>query len=53
MLVFVEIIHLYLKKIYILFQGKMCDGKTPHSVSQRGVWLRAVQVRAESDSTQC
>ena len=43
MLFFVEIqyvvhICIFFKKLYILFQGKdkMCDGKTPRSVSQFG-----------------
>ena len=34
-------------------KDKMCDGKTPRSVSQRGVRVRAVLASAEFDSAQC
>ena len=54
-MVSVEIINIYfnLTNFNFLFQGKESDSaqaNTPGSVSQCGVWLRAVLVSAESDS---
>ena len=60
MLFYLEVFHLYLKKIqYSLSrQGEACKdkiyaGKTLRSVSQRGVRLRAVLVSTVSESVQC
>ena len=54
MLVYVEIVHKY----FLSRQGEACKykidtGKTPRSVSLRGVRLCAVLVCADSDSSQC
>ena len=49
MLTHPEIVHMYLKKIRILFQGKEMPAKTKLMPGK----LRAVLVCAESDSAQC
>ena len=49
----IEIVHIYLKKNYILKIYKIDAGKAPCSVSMRGVRLRWLLVCMESDSAQC
>ena len=58
MLVHVEIVHMYLKKNSLSMHGEACKdkiyvGKTPRSVSQRGVGLNTVLVSAEEVSVKC